>query len=154
MQQETKQKKLVELSIEELLAELRKLYDQRRALHDQIEEAAKPFKDEFEEVDKDIRTYEELAQDIAERSDLDELMHSDVAVTKREGRRTITAKPNEIPEDLREHVTKVKVQMITLAEYDRLIKDRQDLDATHLENVLGIIRKATWEIKDLGWLGE
>jgi len=157
---ETVTKRIVEMSLDEILARLREKYDEQRQMDRAIEDAVAPLQREMEriagelrddliEVETDIKALESQALELARRSDLDELEKDGVAITRVPGRRKFTARPHEIPEEYKGVVTKTTVSMITMGELDRLMKDRPDIDWAHVSNLTGLIREDGWTVRDV-----
>lgn len=138
-----------EKPLEDVMGELRSLYDLRRGMEEQMAEATAKLRADLAETTAAISERERHVSKIAEASALNVFEHADIQIMRKAGRRAITAKVHEIPEKDRSWATKTTVQMITISEMDRLLKDRQDLSAEYVHMMLGLEKKDSWVVSDI-----
>jgi hypothetical protein len=138
-----------EKPLEDVMGELRSLYDLRRGMEEQMAEATAKLRADLAETTAAISERERHVSKIAEASALNVFEHADIQIMRKAGRRAITAKVYEIPEKDRSWATKTTVQMITISEMDRLLKDRQDLSAEYVHTMLGLEKKDSWVVSDI-----
>lgn len=124
----------------EIIKKYTEAYNDRRILILNMDEEMNIIREKYKPLleprEQTLRDLEKILIEEARSSPEAHTQFGPVVVSRRSGRRFICAKPHEVPDDLKALLTKTQVTMVSIAEFDRIVKDNGHIPADVLRDAV------------------